>query len=73
VDVLAEHAARSARSAVLAVYEYTDNGEVKYVEPQTLLTERVPSISEVVDKMLSWAARTAASRREEEEAEIASA
>jgi len=65
VDVLAESVAEASERAAVAVYEHTENGEVKYVEPATLLSERVPSITEVTDKLIAWASRVAAQRNEE--------
>jgi len=62
VDDLAEAAAESARSIDVRVYEHTEEGSVKQIRLDSILSERVPGISEVVDELISWASRLAAHR-----------
>jgi len=66
VDELAEAAAESARSIDVKVYEYTEEGSVKQVQLESILSERVPSITEVVDKLISWAHSLEISKAKEE-------
>jgi len=61
VDVLAEAVAESARRAV-KIYWYTEEGEAREVQPEMLLREKVPSMSEVVDTLINWSTRVATSK-----------
>jgi len=54
VDELAEAVEKSVKNIDVRVYEYTQEGVVKQVNLESLLSERVPSITEVIDKLISW-------------------
>lgn len=65
VEDLATIVAESIGNLDVKVYEYTREGSVNFVEAKTLLSERVPSITEVIDTLTDWAFRLAAHRASE--------
>jgi len=65
VNELSEAVAKSARSSSVRVYEYRDDGTVKQIQLESILSERIPGASEVVDKLIEWSSRLSASRASE--------
>ena len=55
VEELAKQASQSIKDLDLKIYEFTRDGSVKPVEPETVLSKEVPSITRVIDVLTEWA------------------
>ncbi len=55
VEELAKQASQSIKDLDLRIYEFTRDGSVKPVEPETVLSKEVPSITRVIDVLTEWA------------------
>jgi len=62
INELAEAVSKSVSSLDVRIYEYTHDGIAKQVSLESILGERVPSISEVVDKLIEWSSDIATCR-----------
>jgi len=66
VDELAEAVAEAVKSIDVRVYEYTQEGKVNQVSLESMLSERIPGITEVLDKVIDWIHNLEISKAREE-------
>jgi len=54
VNELAEVVAKVVKSIDVKMYEYTEEGTANQVQLEAILSERIPGVTEVLDKLINW-------------------